>query len=421
MIGRIVSQGRSGAGLHRYLSQDRRLDNGEQPTTSERVAWVQTLGSPSDDPELTIRIMQGVVADREILKRRNGSPAGGRKLKTGYVHGLVSFAPAERPSIGEQHEAVSSWLKAVDLDEHLAIAYAHNDGGARHIHLVVCKVHPYTGLAAGMSKSHQRLSTWARKWEEAHGGIRIKARARREAEREHFREAVDEELQHFEPAGRTKRERSAERARARKAAEARVRARGGHERTAIKSKRGAGRDDRTPEEKARWAALFADPSYKALSRRDQRAANLALKAELDAAREERAAAAEREEVPTDTASREWHVAEAVSRIASWSRRRGEPTKAEVEALTRSLRVSGTPADLFAADALTVWQRGRRGARRAEQQEGRWLEASAELIEQLRGIHEHFARGGPVAPAAHPSTPAAAGSGRERSADTTRGR
>ena len=307
MIGTIISQGRGVVGLHRYLSHDRVVTGEPAPETSDRVAFIRTLGSPSDDAATTVRIMQDVVADREILKARSGASPGGRRLQTAYVHGVTSFALGETPSEDDQLAAAEGWLKAVGLDEHLAIAYGHRDGDVTHVHTLACRIHPYTGIAAPMSYGKLRLSTWAREWEEGHGGIVIPTRQRRAAERAQFREAVNEEVAALTPAApdepqpETKRDRAKRLAKKRREAKAKVRASGTHPMTPITKGRRAGQDDRTPEEKARWNALYADPEFNALTRREKKEASKALKADMLAKRQaalEQAPAPPAEQPPT---------------------------------------------------------------------------------------------------------------------------
>ena len=153
-----------------------------------------------------------------------------------------------------------------------------------------------------MSYGKLRLSTWSREWEEAHGGIVIPARLRRAAERAQFRAAVDEEVAALTPAApdepqpATKRDRAKRRAKARREAKAKVRASGAHPMTPITKGRRAGQDDRTPEEKARWTALYADPDFAALTRREKKLATTALKADMLAKRQ-----AAREQAPAPPA------------------------------------------------------------------------------------------------------------------------
>ena len=307
MIGAIISQGRGVVGLHRYLSHDRVVKGEPAPETSERVSFIRTFRSPSDDGLQTVRIMQDVVADRKILKGRHGVSPGGRRLQTAYVHGLISFAPGETPSEDDQVAAVEGWLAALGLDEHVATAYGHRDGGVTHVHTVACRVHPYTGIAAPMSHGKLRLSTWSREWEEGHGGIVIQARQRRAAERAEFRATVDEEVAALPPAApdepqpATKRDRAKRRAKERRDAKAKARASGAHPMTPIATGRRAGQDDRTPEEKARWTALYADPDFNALTRREKKTTTTALKADMLAKRQaalEQAPAPPAEQPPT---------------------------------------------------------------------------------------------------------------------------
>ena len=79
------------------------------------------------DAQRTMRIMQGVVADASILKRRAGGSSKGRKLRDPYVHHMFSWRPGEHPTMEEKLAAVSEGLKEVGLDDRIAIAVAHND------------------------------------------------------------------------------------------------------------------------------------------------------------------------------------------------------------------------------------------------------------------------------------------------------
>ena len=432
MIGRIISQGRGIAGLARYLSHDRATTPGEKPETSERVAWTRTFGSPTDDVDLTIRIMQGTVADRNEIKARAGGPAVGRKLKTTYVHGLVSFDIGESPSIREQTDAVDGFLQAAGLEGCLAVAWAHTDTEALHIHVAACKVHPYTGRAATMSHGWQKLSTWARQWEEAHGGVRIQTRVKRAAERAEFRAAVDEEMAAFAPTNGTKREQARERAKARNQAKEKVLA-SAPPMTPRQPTRGAGRDDRTPEEKARWRALFADPEYLALGSKQQKVARKALRAELDAARAAAAGAAPpvpaEEPLPAEVPAPPPVPAEPVVHeppstpeqravmyarhtLAKWREGALPLRNSTLGGIAQDLRRSADRVDAVAADVLDDIAKRRSAAdrERAEKEErelaiGAFEALLAALLEALRQICNHALGRADVPPEAKPVRPA----------------
>jgi len=57
------------------------------------------------------------------------------------------------------------------LAEHEAMISAHSDEPHPHLHIVVNRVHPINGMAAKISHSKRKLSTWARNYEQEHGKI----------------------------------------------------------------------------------------------------------------------------------------------------------------------------------------------------------------------------------------------------------
>ena len=246
MIAKEIGTGHGIAGLFAYNTHDRVTAENPRPTTSERVAWIATLESPTDDPQLTMRIMQGVIADASILKRRAGGSGKGRKLMDAYVHHMFSWRPGEHPTMEAKLAAVREGLKAVGLDDRIAIAVAHNDTDPDHVHTMTCRVHPYTGLAAKLSHSKKKLQKWAEDYERRHGGIQVPARVERRKERAAFEAAVAEEMKDFEPTARILREQQHQQAEARRAAKRRVRATGRHRLTPVQPQRGPGGAARTP-------------------------------------------------------------------------------------------------------------------------------------------------------------------------------
>ena len=246
MIAKEIGTGHGIAELFAYNTHDQVTAENPRPTTSERVAWIATLESPTDDAQLTMRIMQGVVADASILKRRAGGSSKGRKLRDPYVHHMFSWRPGEHPTMEEKLAAVSEGLKEVGLDDRIAIAVAHNDTDHDHVHTMTCRVHPYTGLAAKLSHSKKKLQNWAEDYESRHGGIQVPARVERRKERAAFEAAVAEEMKDFEPTARTLREQQRQQAEARRAAKRRVRATGRHRLTPVQPPRGPGGAARTP-------------------------------------------------------------------------------------------------------------------------------------------------------------------------------
>ena len=246
MIAKEIGTGHGIAELFAYNTHDQVTAENPRPTTSERVAWIATIESPTDDAQMTMRIMQGVVADASILKRRAGGSSKGRKLRDPYVHNMFSWRPGEHPTMEKKLAAVREGLKAVGLDDRITIAVAHNDTDHEHVHTMTCRVHPYTGLAARLSHSQTKLQAWAEDYEYRHSGIQVPARVERRKERAAFEAAVAEEMKDFEPTARTLREQQRQQAEARRAAKRLVRATGRHRLTPVQPQRGPGGAARTP-------------------------------------------------------------------------------------------------------------------------------------------------------------------------------
>lgn len=68
-------------------------------------------------------------------------------------------------------EAAKASLKALGLEKHEALFVGHNDEPHPHIHIIVNRVNPETGIAAKLSKDFLTLSAWAEAYEKAHGKI----------------------------------------------------------------------------------------------------------------------------------------------------------------------------------------------------------------------------------------------------------
>ncbi len=281
MIAVDVARGVGIAGLWRYIAHDGPTSADRQPSTSARVRSITTLWSPTADPALCVRIMQGVRADAPLLKEAAGVGPGGRKLAWPYLHLVFSFEQDELCGPGERLAAVESGLQALGLDERPMIVAEHDDTEYRHFHVIGSVISPKDGRAAPLKNTRLRLQTWAEEYERRHGGVRIATRTKRRKARERLRAMVSTELGDFQPAGKTVRARSAERRAARKAATARARQVIGIEPVTPRPRK---KDDRSPAEKALWDELCGSAAYRASSSKEQRAMRAALGAEQKAAR-----------------------------------------------------------------------------------------------------------------------------------------
>ena len=59
-------------------------------------------------------------------------------------------------------EAAKETLDVLKMEEHQALIVCHNDTAHPHVHVIVNRVHPETGLAAKTSQDRLKLSRWGR-------------------------------------------------------------------------------------------------------------------------------------------------------------------------------------------------------------------------------------------------------------------
>ncbi len=123
-----TSSGRRFAALARYLVYGR---SGEE---TERVAWTAGRNLGTDDPEVAAAMMQATANANE-------------QIEAPVYHLTINFDPAD-PVTPERMQAVADRVLAdLGLAEHQALMVAHRDRTHPHVHIMVNRVHPETGLA----------------------------------------------------------------------------------------------------------------------------------------------------------------------------------------------------------------------------------------------------------------------------------
>jgi hypothetical protein len=173
--------GHSFQGLHRYCSHD-----AGRAQTAERVDWMATHNLATDDPDKAWRIMAATAYAQNDLKRANGIRAG-RAPKDGAVMHVVMSFDQDEPASREQMERAARDLLAelgADpakmrgkskpsrrqfADEHQAVMYAHSDTGHTHLHVMVNRIHPQTGVVLPTNNDHNKAQNWALKYSKEHG------------------------------------------------------------------------------------------------------------------------------------------------------------------------------------------------------------------------------------------------------------
>ncbi|PZR93923.1 MAG: hypothetical protein DLM68_00330 [Hyphomicrobiales bacterium] len=183
MIPAITEGGRSFKGAALYYLHDKRQAGEAERLTSERVAWTHTVNLATDDPERAWRIMAHTAQNQAGLKAAAGVKNTGRKL-TKPVHAYsLAWHPDEKPTKEDQLNAARDSLTAQGFDGHQAVILSHNDEPHAHVHILVNRVHPETGIAATLSNSKLKLSEWAQAYEQQQGKILVPQRVENNAKR----------------------------------------------------------------------------------------------------------------------------------------------------------------------------------------------------------------------------------------------
>ena len=179
MIAKVHASGKSFRGAVSYCLEEKRMDRDhaeEKTHIGRRVEWTTTLNLATDDPRRAARQMAATAHYSTELKRLAGIGAGGRKLEKPVAHYTLSWARGQVPDRQQQEAAVSSSLKALGLEDRQAVVVSHRDGATPHVHVIVNRVSPEDGRAAGMGKDRIKLSEWAETYEREQGHILCKRR-----------------------------------------------------------------------------------------------------------------------------------------------------------------------------------------------------------------------------------------------------
>lgn len=146
----VSSSGRSFRALATYLATGR---SGEE---HDRVAWSAGRNLPTDDPELAATFMRATAAQSD------------RVVKPVY-HIALSFDPGDQVDRAMMERIADRVLQRLGLAEHQAVIVAHRDREHAHVHILVNRVHPQTGLAWERWKDQPLIQQVLREEERALG------------------------------------------------------------------------------------------------------------------------------------------------------------------------------------------------------------------------------------------------------------
>lgn len=255
MIPKVAARGRSFKGAGLYYLHDKKAD------TKERVAFTHTENLPTRDPDKAIKCMAWTFMRQNEIKARSGASTRGRKLTDPVYTYSLAWHPDQAPDREGMIEAAKASLKALGLEKHEALFVGHNDEPHPHIHVIVNRVNPETGIAAKLSKDFLTLSAWAQAYETAHGKIWCEQRVINNELRRQGEFAKDRSSQHSAEFHRWRQARAEKRYVARKFEKSALYDKHQDERDALRSGRNAKLDglrqrlrDHT---RADWRDLFA--------------------------------------------------------------------------------------------------------------------------------------------------------------------
>ena len=137
--------------LARYL-----LHGKDCPTHPERVAWMFGHNLPDDDPMLAATLM---AATAELSKR----------CRTACYHMSINWHPDEQPTPEIMQEIARKTLILAGLAEHQALVMGHGDKPHNHLHIMLNRVHPETGLAWSTAHDYRRFDAIMKQLSEDYG------------------------------------------------------------------------------------------------------------------------------------------------------------------------------------------------------------------------------------------------------------
>lgn len=200
MIPNISKSGSSFRGAGKYFLHDKAaskdLDNDLKPKTDDRVAFMETRNCVNDDPHLAIDEMWATAAAQNDLKRANDLSLAGRKCTDPVKTISLSWHPSETPTPEQMIEAADGYLAKMGWNEHQAVYIGHNDTAHSHIHIILNRVHPETGLVLDDYKDRRRAQEWALEYEQEHGRIFCEKRLDYDRDRPAAERAANDNLPH---------------------------------------------------------------------------------------------------------------------------------------------------------------------------------------------------------------------------------
>lgn len=166
MVPNLSPSGYSFIGATKYLDHDKGREQ-----SRDRVEWTSTRNLMCDDPETVVRIMIATALDADRLKQKAGVKPTGRKSAKHVQTLSLAWHPDEKVSREEMEAAVDEVIALLDLKEHQIAIWSHTDTLHQHVHLLINRVNPWTGVMATLSNAHRKLDRWSHDYEKRRDNI----------------------------------------------------------------------------------------------------------------------------------------------------------------------------------------------------------------------------------------------------------
>jgi hypothetical protein len=179
MIPRVAKAGRSFKGAGAYYLHDK-----GHRSTDKRVLFTHTENLPTRDPEKALKCMAWTAMHAEQLKLKSGWKLTGRKGEFPVYSYSLAWHPDQDPTKEQMIDAARESLKILGLDKHEALFVAHGDTRHPHIHVIVNRVNPETGVTKAVNNDYLKFSKWAQQYELSWGKILCEQRVENNRRRE---------------------------------------------------------------------------------------------------------------------------------------------------------------------------------------------------------------------------------------------
>ena len=178
MIPRIKT-GTSFKGAALYYLHDKRAEGEQVRESKDRVAWTYAINTLEDEPEAVLAEMRVTAFNQFLLKMELGNRIDGRPVERPVMTVALAWPHEETPTREEMIETGHSFLQHMKWEGHQVLFVAHNDTKHLHVHLIINRVHPETGMTQDAAWTKHRSQQWALKYEREHGHVYCEARERK--------------------------------------------------------------------------------------------------------------------------------------------------------------------------------------------------------------------------------------------------